>query len=138
MKGVNWGVLYNQFKDKEFDTDRLEKQVVTLMTDDDVERKSGIYPYVLDRDERHLSIRAFSANMKREAYERQKVPPFGVRDGGRCFVKRAGFPHRLADWGINRRYATVPLSPASQASSEIVWALESIRPPSGDIGENAI
>ena len=40
--------------------------------DDDVERKSGIYPYVLDGDERHLNIRAFSDNMKREAYERQK------------------------------------------------------------------
>ena len=37
-----------------------------------MERKSGIYPYVLDKDERHLNIRAFSDNMKREAYERQK------------------------------------------------------------------
>ena len=35
-------------------------------------RKSGIYPYVLDGDERHLNIRAFSDNKKREAYERQK------------------------------------------------------------------
>ena len=72
MKGVDWGVLYNQFKDKEFDTDKLEKQIAKLMMDDDVERKSGIYPYVLDGDERHLNIRAFSDNMKREAYERQK------------------------------------------------------------------
>lgn len=31
-----------------------------------------IYPYVLDGDERHLNIRAFSDNMKREAYEKQK------------------------------------------------------------------
>ena len=72
MKGVDWGVLYNQFKDEEFDTDKLEKEITKLMTDDDVERKSGIYPYVLDRDERHLNIRGFSDNMKREAYERQK------------------------------------------------------------------
>ncbi len=72
MKGVNWGTLYNQFKDKEFDTDKLEKQITKLMQDDDVERKSGIYPYVLDKDERHLNIRSFSDNMKREAYERQK------------------------------------------------------------------
>ena len=41
MKGVDWGVLYSQFKDKEFDTDKLEKQVAKLMRDDDVERKSG-------------------------------------------------------------------------------------------------
>jgi hypothetical protein len=72
MKGVDWGTLYNQFKDKEFDTKKLEKEITKLMMDDDVGRKSGIYPYVLDRDERHLNIRAFSDNMKREAYERQK------------------------------------------------------------------
>jgi hypothetical protein len=72
MKGVDWGILYNQFKDKSFDTDKLEKRVARLMQDDDVERKSGIYPYVLDEDESHLNIRAFSDNMKREAYEKQK------------------------------------------------------------------
>jgi 5-methylcytosine-specific restriction endonuclease McrA len=42
------------------------------MMDEDVTRKPGIYPYVLDGDERHLNIRPFSDNMKREAYERQK------------------------------------------------------------------
>jgi 5-methylcytosine-specific restriction endonuclease McrA len=42
------------------------------MMDEDVTKKSGIYRYVLDGDERHLSIRAFSENQKREAYERQK------------------------------------------------------------------
>lgn len=72
MKSVDWGVRYNQFKDAELDTDKLEKHVAKLMMDDDVERKSGIYPYVLDGNERHLNIRAFSANMKREAFERQK------------------------------------------------------------------
>jgi excinuclease UvrABC ATPase subunit len=60
-----------QWKDPAF-ADKLEKQVAKLMQDDDVERKSGIYSYVLDGDERHLNIRAFSDNMKREAYERQK------------------------------------------------------------------
>ena len=72
MKGVDWGGLYKQFKDQPFDTDKLGKQVADLMQDDDVEKKSGIYPYVLDGDERHLNLRAFSANMKREAFERQK------------------------------------------------------------------
>jgi len=54
----------------------VEKQVTQLMMDDDVERKSGIYTYVLEREERHLNIRAFSDNMKREAYE----GPAGCRD----------------------------------------------------------
>jgi hypothetical protein len=72
MKGVAWGTLYIQFKDNELDTDKLEKQVAKLMMDEDVGSKPGIYPYVLDVDERRLNIRAFSDNMKREAYERQK------------------------------------------------------------------
>ena len=40
--------------------------------DEDVTKKSGIYSYVLKRDERYLNIRAFSDNQKREAYERQE------------------------------------------------------------------
>jgi hypothetical protein len=71
MKGIDWGNLYNQFKDQPFDTDKLEKQVAELMMDEDVTKKSGIYRYVLTRDEKYLSIRAFTDNQKREAYERQ-------------------------------------------------------------------
>ncbi len=72
MNGVAWGPLFNQYGGKPHDTDKLEKQVAKLLADEDVERKPGIYPYVLDGDERHLNLRAFSENMKREAYERQK------------------------------------------------------------------
>jgi hypothetical protein len=71
MKGVAWGELYNQFRGTPLDTDQLERRVARLMMDEDVTRKSGIHPYVLDSDERHLSIRAFTENNKREAYERQ-------------------------------------------------------------------
>ena len=42
------------------------------MVDDDVSKKSGIYEYLLDGQEKHLSIRAFTDKMKRESYERQK------------------------------------------------------------------
>ena len=71
MKGIKWGDLYRQFQAKQLDTDQLEKHVAALMMDDDVTHKAGIYPYVLDGDERHLNVRAFTDNMKREAYERQ-------------------------------------------------------------------
>ena len=57
---------------KPLDAAKLEKQVGKLMADDDVTRKTGIYPFVLDNDERHLNVRAFTENMKREAYERQE------------------------------------------------------------------
>lgn len=72
MSGVNWGELYNQFKDQKLNPDELEKNVSSLMQDEDVTKKSGIYPYILTKLERHLSIRAFSDKMKRETYERQK------------------------------------------------------------------
>ncbi|MBA3689638.1 MAG: DUF262 domain-containing protein [Chloroflexi bacterium] len=72
MKAVPWGDLYNQFKDVELDSAKLEKQVATLMADEDVTKKRGIYSYLLDGQERHLNIRGFSGNQKREAYERQK------------------------------------------------------------------
>ena len=72
MKGVAWGPLYNKFSNQNLDTAKLEKEVSRLMQDEDVSRKSGIYDYVLSGSERSLSIRAFTDNMRREAYERQK------------------------------------------------------------------
>lgn len=72
MCGVNWGELYDEFYDKLFDTKKLEDEIKDLMMDDDVSNKKGIYSYVLTRDEKYLNIRAFTPNMKREAYEKQK------------------------------------------------------------------
>src|SRR3989339_1390035 len=72
MKGVAFGILYNEFKDKEFDSNKLEKEITKLMQDEDVTKKSGIYEYVLTRNEKYLSIRAFTDKQKREVYERQK------------------------------------------------------------------
>ena len=42
------------------------------MQDDDVTKKSGIYLYVLTKNEKYLNIRTFTDNQKREVYERQK------------------------------------------------------------------
>ena len=72
MKGINWGEYYDIFKDKMFDTEKLEQEIQSLMIDDDVTNKKGIYPYVLTRNEKHLNIRAFTESQKRTAYEKQK------------------------------------------------------------------
>ena len=72
MKGINWGFLYNKFKDKELNVNELEEEIVNLMQDRDVTNKPGIYSYVLTREEKYLNIRAFDENHKREAYEKQK------------------------------------------------------------------
>jgi 5-methylcytosine-specific restriction endonuclease McrA len=52
------------------------------MADEDVTRKKGVYSYVLDGQEKHLNIRQFSPNQRREAYERQ---------GGKCPICGNGF-----------------------------------------------
>jgi hypothetical protein len=72
MKGVDWGSLYNKFKNEKFDSKKLEEEITKLMQDEDVTKKSGIYSYVITKNEKYLSIRAFTDKQKREAYERQK------------------------------------------------------------------
>lgn len=71
MKGVEWGLYYNTYKNINYDSKKLEEKVVELMVDDDVSKKSGIYEYLLDGHEKHLNIRVFNDKMKREAYEKQ-------------------------------------------------------------------
>jgi hypothetical protein len=71
MKGIDWGSLYDAYKDELYDTNELESRVAALMQDDDVTRRKGIYAYLLTGDEKHLSIRQFNDNEKRAAYECQ-------------------------------------------------------------------
>ena len=71
MKGIEWGILYNKYKDESYNSDKLENEIKRLMQDDDVTSKKGIYEYLLSADEKYLTIRAFSDSMKRAAYERQ-------------------------------------------------------------------
>lgn len=72
MRSVEWGTLYNVYKDSDFSATALEARVAELMMDDDVTSKPGIYPYLITGDERSLSLRAFTPKMRREAYERQQ------------------------------------------------------------------
>lgn len=72
MKGIDWGILYNKYNEQSYNSSKLEEDVVRLMQDDDVTSKKGIYTYLITGQEKYLSIRAFTDNQKREAYERQK------------------------------------------------------------------
>lgn len=71
LRSVPWNVLYDQYGQDALDSAELEDRVKNLMADDEVQKKSGIYTYVLNGDERALGLRAFTDNQKREAYERQ-------------------------------------------------------------------
>lgn len=71
MKGVEWGLLYNQYKDTMLTATAIGQEVARLMADSDVQKKKGIFAYVFDPDEHHLGIRTFDNNTRREVYERQ-------------------------------------------------------------------
>lgn len=72
MRGLEWGDLYNTYHNNSYDSQKMEADIAGLMQDEDVTAKKGIYEYLLSGDEKHLNIRAFSDNMKREVYERQQ------------------------------------------------------------------
>lgn len=72
MKGLIWGTLYNEYKEADLDPDALEEEVGKLMADSDVTNKKGIYLFVLNRKEKHLSIRQFDERERRQSYEKQK------------------------------------------------------------------
>lgn len=71
MKGVNWGMLYDSFKDENLDPVKIEEEIKKLIMDDDVTSEAGIYPFVLTRDEKYLSIRQFDLDVKQKVYEKQ-------------------------------------------------------------------
>ena len=82
MKGVEWGPLYDKYGDANLDPVEMEAETKRLMMDDDITKKSGIYAYLLDGDERHLNIKTFSDAMKSTTFERQ---------GGICPLCKEGF-----------------------------------------------
>ena len=87
MKGLPWGPMYDANRDRtDLDPNALEARVQELMADEDVTRKSGVYRYPLDGDERRPGIRAFDKRTQRAAYEAQ---------GHRCAV--CGGEFGLAD-----------------------------------------
>lgn len=71
MKGVPWGILYNNYHSNPYDPTILEDEVSALMSDDEVENKKGIYEYVFDKLEKHLNLRTFTESQKNKAYNKQ-------------------------------------------------------------------
>ncbi|MEE3435921.1 MAG: DUF262 domain-containing protein [Treponema sp.] len=71
MKGIDWGSLYNQYHENSYDPAQLEDEICSLIENDEVTNHKGIYYYLFDRKESHLSLREFDEKMKRKAYEQQ-------------------------------------------------------------------
>lgn len=72
MKGIEWGFLYNRYHNNSYDSKKLEARILELIDDDEVSSNKGIYEYLFDGEEKHLSLRQFDDKTKRKVYERQK------------------------------------------------------------------
>lgn len=77
MKGVKWGLLYNRHKDDIIDPEEIQKRIPVLLADREVQKKSGVYEYLLTGDEKLLSLRAFDETDRITMYHRQ---------GGKCAI----------------------------------------------------
>jgi len=73
MKSADWGRLYHEHKDgrHEAKAKRYASRVRKLMADEDVQRKAGIYEYILTGHERHLNIRQFEERDRKTVYAKQ-------------------------------------------------------------------
>ena len=71
MKGIEWGELYNRFKNNTYDADEVEQEISDLFLDDEVQDKKGAYKYFFTRDKKFLNLRTFSDFEKQTMYERQ-------------------------------------------------------------------
>jgi hypothetical protein len=72
MKGVEWGRLYNKYKDVAYDTKEIEGKTLKLIDDDEVQSLKGVYEYILTGEEKHLNLRQFDDKTKRKVFEKQK------------------------------------------------------------------
>lgn len=71
MKGLNWALYYDKYHNETLDTVEMAKRISTLMRDSEIQRQSGIIPYVLTGDEQHLDLRAFPEDIKLAVWEKQ-------------------------------------------------------------------
>ncbi len=75
MKGLDWGRLHRRYGTRHYDPAVLETRVTALMKDDEVEKKSGIWEFLLSGEKPHmrrvLGLRTFTESQKEAAYERQ-------------------------------------------------------------------
>lgn len=72
MKGVEWGRLYNKCIDITYNAQEIEKKILKLIDDDEVQSLKGIYEYILTGEEKHLNLREFDDKTKRKSFEKQK------------------------------------------------------------------
>lgn len=75
MRGLEWGRLYETYHNNSYNPTEIENRLSELYEDSDVSKKSGIYEYLLSKEQpefiKLLSIRAFTETDKKSKYKEQ-------------------------------------------------------------------
>lgn len=73
MRGLEWGRLYEEHHGKSFDPKKMSNDVKTLLADDYVKSRKGIFEFLLGGsvDTKLLEVRVFDTPVKRSTYEKQ-------------------------------------------------------------------
>lgn len=73
MRGLEWGRLYEAYHHNSYNAAKLDARVQSLLADDSVTDKKGIYEYLLggESDLRLLNVRLFDNKTKQKAYNQQ-------------------------------------------------------------------
>lgn len=103
MCGRNWNELYETYHNNPYNPDEVWNKVSELLSDGDVNNKSGIYEYVLGgcKNPRLLDVRVFSDKIKREKYKQQTDEAIkkGISNCPDCAAENNGQgPHSTTIW----------------------------------------
>lgn len=73
MKGLPWGELYEKYHNNPYNTQHIRERVETLLADECVGNKRGIFEYVLggEQDKSLLNVRVFDDRTKKAKYAEQ-------------------------------------------------------------------
>lgn len=75
MQGLKWGYLYETYHARSYNPEEIWERVQTLMEDEQVKAKAGIFEYILggEQDTRLLNVRVFDDTVKKRVWKKQTI-----------------------------------------------------------------
>ena len=75
MQGLKWGYLYETYHARSYNPEEIWERVQTLMEDEQVKAKAGIFEYILggEQETRLLNVRVFNDTVKKRVWKKQTI-----------------------------------------------------------------
>ena len=68
---MDWAKFYDEYQGHTLDVEAMSRNISMLLRDSEIQRQSGIIPYVLTGDEHYLDLRSFPDDIKLTVWEKQ-------------------------------------------------------------------